>query len=180
MRRVICLGVVLIWVSALCAQDDRGVANDPKVNERANACFAGGSLAGKCHTTDADFDGRVDASDSAFMWRCGWYMIRVEQGLILHADAPEGCITQQAEAPAEPPQAPASTASTLPQIAFDPQNPNATPPQQLALLENVFFNGRIEVSGQWAFLYTSVIGGSPVAQMLAHEWDDFVAWYASP
>ena len=46
--------------------DDRGNPNDPRVNERANACFEGGSMAGKCHADNE--------------WEAGWYLIRFEWG----------------------------------------------------------------------------------------------------
>lgn len=61
------VAVFVVVVGALMAQDDRGNVNDPGFNERANACFAGGSLEGKCHTTDADFDGDIDDLDIAYM-----------------------------------------------------------------------------------------------------------------
>lgn len=44
--------------------DDLGNLNDPMQNERANACYEGGSMAGKC--------------DSEWAWVCGWYLIRYE------------------------------------------------------------------------------------------------------
>lgn len=41
--------------------------NDPAVNPDANACYEGGSRAGKCYS-DSD-------------WACGWYYIRWEGSL---------------------------------------------------------------------------------------------------
>ncbi len=57
-------GVVL----AVPGFDDRGNPNDPRVNERANACYDGGTLAGKC--------------DEQAEWDAGWYLIRFEYGLL--------------------------------------------------------------------------------------------------
>jgi hypothetical protein len=86
-----------LWLAGVSlAQDDQGNPNDPTVNERANACFAGGSLEGKCHTTDADANGVIDDLDVAFMWWCGWYIIRAEQGLLRAEDTPEGCYFEPA------------------------------------------------------------------------------------
>ena len=73
------LGLLSILVLSLAlvvmAQDDRGNVNDPTVNERANACYAGGTLAGKC-TSEWD-------------WIAGWYLIRFEYGLISREAFPE-------------------------------------------------------------------------------------------
>jgi hypothetical protein len=95
MRKVILHVIVLLLVGLLVglalAQDDRGDPNDPETNERANACFAGGSWEGKCHQTDTDFDGDVDEHDINWMWRCGWYRIRAEKGLLKEGDYPSEC-----------------------------------------------------------------------------------------
>ena len=64
------VGVVL----AVPGFDDRGNPNDPRVNERANACYDGGTLAGKC--------------DTQAEWDAGWYLIRFEYGLLGCADFP--------------------------------------------------------------------------------------------
>ena len=55
-------------------------SNDPGFNENANACFEGGSMAGVCDNLDVDGDEDVDEHDRNWMWRCGWYLIRVELG----------------------------------------------------------------------------------------------------
>jgi hypothetical protein len=75
MRRLtlLLIGVLmsLLFVGAvfgLDGYDDRGNLNDPRVNERANACYDGGTLAGKC--------------DTQVEWDAGWYLIRFEYGLI--------------------------------------------------------------------------------------------------
>jgi len=54
--------------------DDRGEPNDPAVNERANACYEGGTLEGKC--------------DSQLEWDAGWYLIRYEFGIFQRTDIP--------------------------------------------------------------------------------------------
>jgi hypothetical protein len=91
--------LILVVVGAIMAQDDQGQVNDPGFNERANACFAGGSLEGKCHTTDADRDGDIDQLDVEFMWWCGWYLIRVEYKQLPMSAAPEGCYFEPAPPP---------------------------------------------------------------------------------
>jgi len=47
--------------------DDQGNPNDPNVNDRANACFEGGSMAGRC--------------EIELHWTAGWYLIRYEYGI---------------------------------------------------------------------------------------------------
>src|SRR5215510_1893 len=54
--------------------DDQGNPNDPTVNERANACYEGGSMEGKC--------------DTQWEWDGGWYLIRFQYGLISREDFP--------------------------------------------------------------------------------------------
>jgi hypothetical protein len=61
-------GIVLLAQNPL---DDQGNPNDPAINSRANACYTGGSLAGKC--------------DAEWKWVCGWGIIRVEEGILNRA-----------------------------------------------------------------------------------------------
>ncbi len=49
--------------------------NDPNEEIDANACYAGGSMEGKC-VTEED-------------WEAGWYVIRYEYGLISAEDFPD-------------------------------------------------------------------------------------------
>jgi len=58
--------------------DDQDNINDPTVNERANACYEGGSMAGKC--------------DSQVEWDAGWFLIRYELGLLTREEIPAGFI----------------------------------------------------------------------------------------
>jgi hypothetical protein len=55
--------------------DDQGNVNDPRVNPRANACYEGGSLEGKC---DTDIE-----------WIAGWYLIRYEYMMISRSEFPK-------------------------------------------------------------------------------------------
>lgn len=123
MRFIRLLGFMMVVVSVWFAggsfaQDDQGNPNDPALNERANACFAGGSLEGKCHTTDADANGVIDDLDVAFMWWCGWYIIRAEQGLLRAEDTPEGCYFEPAPVATGCPEFPVFIARTTDDI-FD-------------------------------------------------------------
>jgi hypothetical protein len=63
--------LIVISGSGLWAQDssldDQGHVNNPFTNPRANACYAGASLAGTC-TTQAE-------------WECGWAFIRFEYAI---------------------------------------------------------------------------------------------------
>jgi hypothetical protein len=73
------IGLLFIFLIAMSSMvllaqnnaDDKGIVNDPATNPRANACFTGGSLFGKC---DADWK-----------WVCGWGIIRVEEGILNRA-----------------------------------------------------------------------------------------------
>lgn len=82
--------LILSGVMIVTAQnvDDRGNANDPLVNEDANACYGEGSMAGLC---DTDWE-----------WTCGWYLIRFEYGIISRDNFPEICSSLLPEAPAAP------------------------------------------------------------------------------
>ena len=88
---VIILAVVGFAVSASVGFDDQGNINDPAVNERANACFEGGSLEGKCNTTDIDKDGLIENWEGEGHYTCGWYLIRFEYNLLGEDNLPEGC-----------------------------------------------------------------------------------------
>ncbi|GAB1421119.1 hypothetical protein MASR2M15_12600 [Anaerolineales bacterium] len=74
---VVLLLSVLAAITFAFGFDDKGQLNDPSTNLDANACFEGGSLAGRC-TTDWD-------------WICGWYLIRFEEGLIRPDQVPDYC-----------------------------------------------------------------------------------------
>jgi hypothetical protein len=79
MKQIVLALVILVTVvsSALATDsfDDLGNPNDPKVNERANACFDGATFEGKC--------------DSPLMWEAGWYLIRYEAKIYKPEDIPE-------------------------------------------------------------------------------------------
>lgn len=71
---VLIIGLAILLHDGL---DDDGLPNLPLFNERANACYAGGSLAGSC-ATETD-------------WQCGWAWIRLENGMITRDDLPQEC-----------------------------------------------------------------------------------------
>jgi hypothetical protein len=79
------VGVVIIG-SAFAAADT--LPNDPKVNPNANACFAGGTLEGRCNGVDSNSDGVISDDEVAFAWRGGWYLIRFQAGMISRTDFP--------------------------------------------------------------------------------------------
>lgn len=64
---LILIFIALLSVASVSADgvDDQGQANDPATNERANACFEGGSMEDANCTTEWE-------------WTCGWYLIRWE------------------------------------------------------------------------------------------------------
>lgn len=79
-RQYVLLLVLAIMVSMgtiIFALDDEGNANDPAINERANACYEDGTMAGKCAT---DWE-----------WTCGWYLIRFDSGLMSREQVPAFC-----------------------------------------------------------------------------------------
>ena len=78
MRRKLLLAALMFLLSALMVkangEDDEGNPNDPFENERANACYTGGSWEGKC--------------DTEIEWIGGWYYIRWEAGIFSREDIP--------------------------------------------------------------------------------------------
>jgi len=79
MKRIILLGMAML---ALCVSIMVALAvpnetpNDPRVNPDANACYTGGSMAGKCKLDDQ-------------LWIAGWDEIRLEYGLISGEQVPD-------------------------------------------------------------------------------------------
>lgn len=71
--------VLLLSSSIVFAVDDQGNENNPTTNERANACYEDGSMAGKC--------------DSEWEWVCGWYLIQFEYNLSTREEFPNWCIS---------------------------------------------------------------------------------------
>ncbi len=92
-KLIITIFALLSLVSIVVASGtaDNGKPNDPTINERANACFEGGSLEGQCNTVDIDRNGTVDDWEIEWHYVCGWYLIRFEQGLIAGTNLPAGC-----------------------------------------------------------------------------------------
>ena len=72
-KRVLIFGLMCVLGLSLAAQDAE--PNDPRVNERANACYDGGTLEGKCQIEEE--------------WKAGWYLIRVEYGIFAQDDVPQ-------------------------------------------------------------------------------------------
>jgi len=70
----ICLSAVLVVAEGT---DDQGNPNDPTNNNRANACYEGGSMEDKC--------------DTNWEWVCGWYIIRLDSGIYSRDEIPAFC-----------------------------------------------------------------------------------------
>lgn len=71
------IAIVGVFFTLADGFDDRGNPNDPATNERANACFEGGSMARKCI--------------QEWEWTCGWYIIRIDDDLMTVDDLPPYC-----------------------------------------------------------------------------------------
>lgn len=78
MKRLLVVLMITIFATLVVhAEDDQGNVNDPGENDRANACYEDGSMAGKCET---DWE-----------WECGWYFIRFEYGSLSRDNFPGWC-----------------------------------------------------------------------------------------
>ena len=90
------------WASILDANDcpqptpparDSVPQPPPDVADSANACAAGGTMAGKCSVDDPGFICPPEVSDcqaySDMLWRAGWYLIRFEQGVFTRDEIPD-------------------------------------------------------------------------------------------
>ena len=82
-RTLVLLGITVISVVILSVFvvmaytpgfDDQGNFNDPAINPRANACYDGGTMEGKC--------------DTEWEYNAGWYLIRFEYGIITRNNFP--------------------------------------------------------------------------------------------
>ncbi|MBN8594949.1 MAG: hypothetical protein J0M33_24565 [Anaerolineae bacterium] len=75
------LAIFMVFVTLLSVLHvlaaDEVPSNDPTVNENANACYEGGSMAGKC-------------GDDIVLWQAGWYLIRFEAGIYTRETFPTG------------------------------------------------------------------------------------------
>jgi hypothetical protein len=79
MKRVVLAIVSLVLLASLVvalAATHSETPNDPHLNPDANACYTGGSMAGKCKLDDQ-------------LWIAGWYAIRFEYGLISANQIPD-------------------------------------------------------------------------------------------
>jgi hypothetical protein len=63
--------------------------NNPNDDPDANACYQWGTLYDTCAHMDVDYDFDIDQQDKDWMWKCGYYLIRVEYG-IYSADVLDG------------------------------------------------------------------------------------------
>ncbi|MFN8376467.1 MAG: hypothetical protein U0694_26795 [Anaerolineae bacterium] len=82
MKRLLIIAIVsLLGLLTVHAEeqsvDDQGNPNDPAVNERANACYAGAAWEYTC-------------GDDLYMWDAGWYYIRLQAGIFSVTDIPSG------------------------------------------------------------------------------------------
>lgn len=94
-RFLICLCFLLITLVVSAQESHPAIefnpdgVNDPRVNTSANACYFGGTLSGKCNTTDVNADKVINAYDRNWMWQAGWHLIRYEFNMIFREDFDE-------------------------------------------------------------------------------------------
>jgi len=79
MRKILLISLIVLslgvlHISAQDSVDDQDNPNNPDTNDRANACYEGGTLEGQC-TSEA-------------LWQAGWYLIRVEFDIFNRSDVP--------------------------------------------------------------------------------------------
>lgn len=82
MNRIIISLLIVLFGSVLVSADgvdDQDNPNDPTINDRANACYEDGTMAGKCQTN--------------WEWACGWYLMQFEYDLISRDEFPSWCIS---------------------------------------------------------------------------------------
>lgn len=84
LNRIITTLIIMLFSVMLVSADgadDQGNSNDPNINDRANACYEGGDMEGKC--------------DTEWEWHCGWYIIRLtdSQDEAVRAAFPSMCVS---------------------------------------------------------------------------------------
>lgn len=90
--KLLILSMSLLVGMTVSAQEIKivpGGNNDPRFNVEANACYWGGTLAGKCDTTDVNEDKVIDKYDRDWMWLAGWHLIRYEYNVVDSKDFDE-------------------------------------------------------------------------------------------
>ncbi|MDQ7027775.1 MAG: hypothetical protein Q9P44_19715 [Anaerolineae bacterium] len=114
---ILAMFVMLLFAFSLTlaqdSVDDEGNLNNPRTNPRANACYDGAELGGKCDTSDLDEDGTVEAWEKDLMWDCGWHYIRWQYGLVSREDFAPQCVWLLPPPPVEIP-APTQTPTQAP------------------------------------------------------------------
>lgn len=83
--------IILLFVANSLTQENTDSSNHPDNNEDANACYEGGTMAGRCND-DSNGDGIVSQEEIDWAWRCGWYLIRYETGIYERDELPADCI----------------------------------------------------------------------------------------
>jgi len=80
MRRLTMLMVLLLIAAGAAFAQEGGdpTPNDPTAREDANACYAGGTMDGKC-ALDADGDGVLEDFEEDWAWECGWFQSSTSQ-----------------------------------------------------------------------------------------------------
>jgi hypothetical protein len=93
MQRFVVLLLLVVFILGFglptLAQDNKDTT-DP-FTPADNECYDGGTLEGKCNTLDVNGDYVVDQRDTDWMWTCGWYLARFNDGRMRRLQVPEGC-----------------------------------------------------------------------------------------
>lgn len=83
---------MMVAVLAMLVVSGAALANDGMTEDpRENACYAGGTLEGKC-------DWPTDAEDE-WAWNCGWYLAAYQNGRASADSLPETCAILISQAP---------------------------------------------------------------------------------
>ncbi len=113
MKKVIVLfSLMVLAISFLPIAAQESDYTPPPQTPADNECYDGGTLAGKCNTTDANGDGIISEGEQTYMWECGWALARYNRWIMPKDAVPERCYSFLPETPQPNPALPIPRGST--------------------------------------------------------------------
>jgi len=91
MSKIIFYLLIILFVLPLTVLAQDNTYNPAPESPQDNECFAGGTMEGKCSSTDIDGNGLIEDWEMNWHWECGWYLARFNNGVFSRSDIPRRC-----------------------------------------------------------------------------------------